>query len=56
MRILRLLARESRGATAIEFALVAALIAVAALVAMRGLGSSIDNTFSNIQGAVAANG
>ena len=41
--------RDSRGATAIEYGLIAALIAVAAIVAMKGLGNSLKNTFNNVQ-------
>lgn len=39
--------RDSRGATAIEYGLIAALIAVAAIAAMQGLGSSLAKTFNN---------
>jgi len=41
------LLRNSRGATAIEYGLIAALIAVAAIAAMQGLGSSLNKTFNN---------
>jgi pilus assembly protein Flp/PilA len=41
------LLRNSRGATAIEYGLIAALIAVAAIAAMQGLGSSLVKTFNN---------
>ena len=41
--------RDSKGATAIEYGLIAALIAVAAIVAMKGLGNSLKNTFNNVQ-------
>ena len=41
------LLRNSRGATAIEYGLIAALIAVAATAAMQGLGSSLNKTFNN---------
>ncbi|MBV9841437.1 MAG: Flp family type IVb pilin [Sphingomonadaceae bacterium] len=40
--------RDSRGATAIEYGLIAALIAVAAIVAMKGLGNGLKNTFNNV--------
>ncbi len=45
--LLRLL-RENRGATAIEYGLIAALIAVAAITAIRGLGNGLKNTFNNV--------
>ncbi len=40
--------RNTRGATAIEYGLIAALIAVAAIAAMQGLGTSLNKTFNNV--------
>jgi pilus assembly protein Flp/PilA len=40
--------RDTKGATAIEYGLIAALIAVAAIGAMTGLGSTLNKTFSNV--------
>jgi pilus assembly protein Flp/PilA len=40
--------RNSRGATAIEYGLIAALIAVAAIVAMQSVGSKLGTTFNNV--------
>jgi len=40
--------RDQKGATAIEYGLIAALIAVAAIVAMQGVGTSLNSTFSNV--------
>jgi pilus assembly protein Flp/PilA len=40
--------RDTRAATAIEYGLIAALIAVAAIVAMQGLGNSLKKTFINV--------
>jgi pilus assembly protein Flp/PilA len=40
--------RDNKGATAIEYGLIAALIAVAAIGAMTGLGSSLNKTFSSV--------
>lgn len=45
--IIRLI-RHSRGATAIEYGLIAALIAVAAITAMTQLGSKLSKTFNNV--------
>ncbi len=42
------LMNDSEGATAIEYGLIAALIAVAAIGAMRGIGTKLDSTFTNI--------
>ena len=47
MKFLMLL-RDSRAATAIEYGLIAALIAVAAIAAMQGLGNSLKKTFGNV--------
>jgi pilus assembly protein Flp/PilA len=46
MTFIHKIVRNKRAATAIEYGLIAALIAVAAIAAMRGLGSSIKNTFN----------
>ena len=48
MKLLRKLIRNDKGATAIEYGLIAALIAVAAIAAMQGLGSSLKTTFNNV--------
>jgi len=42
------LIRESKGATAIEYGLIAALIAVAAIAAMQGVGTKLGTTFNNV--------
>ncbi|MDG2532197.1 Flp family type IVb pilin [Sphingomonas sp. HITSZ_GF] len=44
--------RDSRGATAIEYGLIAALIAVAAIVAMQGLGNTLKKTFTNVSSSM----
>jgi pilus assembly protein Flp/PilA len=41
--------KNNKAATAIEYGLIAALIAVAAITAMRGLGTKLNNTFTNVQ-------
>jgi len=48
MKFFKKLAANSRGATAIEYGLIAALIAVAAIGAMSTLGTKLTNTFSNV--------
>lgn len=40
--------RDEEGATAIEYGLIAALIAVAAIVGMRALGKGLDDIFKDI--------
>ncbi|NYD90110.1 Flp family type IVb pilin [Sphingomonas melonis] len=48
MLAIRKFIKNSKGATAIEYGLIAALIAVAAIAAMRGLGTQLTSTFSNV--------
>ncbi len=48
MRTLFRLSRDQRGATAIEYGLIAALIAVAAITAMSALGTQLTTTFNNV--------
>ena len=45
---LRSLAKSRAGATAIEYALIAALIGVVLLAAIQGLGSSVGKLFNSI--------
>ncbi|MGB3711498.1 MAG: Flp family type IVb pilin [Erythrobacter sp.] len=47
------LARDEQGATAIEYGLIAALIAVAAITAMTQLGENLDGTFNNVSTEIA---
>ncbi|AXB76348.1 MULTISPECIES: Flp family type IVb pilin [unclassified Novosphingobium] len=46
MKFLAKLRRNEKGATAIEYGLIAALIAVAAIAAMQGMGSQLMSTFN----------
>lgn len=46
------LIKNEKGATAIEYGLIAALIAVAAIGAMSGIGNSLNNTFGNVSNAL----
>ncbi|MDZ4273233.1 MAG: Flp family type IVb pilin [Erythrobacter sp.] len=48
MTFFKNLVRDEQGATAIEYGLIAALIAVAAITAMTALGDSLDTTFTNV--------
>jgi pilus assembly protein Flp/PilA len=48
MQKIRNFVKNSKGATAIEYGLIAALIAVAAIAAMQGLGNQLNTTFSNV--------
>ncbi len=53
MRIFRIL-RDNRAATAIEYGLIAALIAVAAIAAMKGLGNQLTTTFNKVNTAMGS--
>jgi pilus assembly protein Flp/PilA len=48
MNILSRMLRDKKGATAIEYGLIAALIAVAAITAMQGLGTQLNTTLSGV--------
>ncbi|WP_336986675.1 Flp family type IVb pilin [Altererythrobacter aquiaggeris] len=53
MKFLNKLIRDEDGATAIEYGLIAALIAVAAIGAMGGLGNQLSSTFGTISTKMA---
>ena len=44
--------RDESGATAIEYGLIAALIAVAAIGAMQGIGNKLNTTFNNVSNSL----
>ncbi|QEM68885.1 Flp family type IVb pilin [Geobacter sp. FeAm09] len=45
--------KSERGQTLVEYALIIVLIALAAIVAMRYLGTAVSNTYSNATSALA---
>ena len=49
MTIFKTLVGDQQGATAIEYGLIAALIAVAAITAMTNVGSTLSGTFGNVR-------
>ena len=51
--ILRKMFKDERGATAIEYGLIAALIAVAAITAMQGLGTQLNSTLTEVKTKMA---
>jgi pilus assembly protein Flp/PilA len=53
MKFINKLFRDEAGATAIEYGLIAALIAVAAIGALSNLGTELQTTFNSAQGAMA---
>ena len=54
MKFINKLIRDEAGATAIEYGLIAALIAVAAITAMQGLGNELKTTFNTTSSAMGA--
>lgn len=56
MKLIRNLRKDIRGATAIEYGLIAALIAVAAITAMSSLGGQLSKTFNNVSTVMKASG
>jgi pilus assembly protein Flp/PilA len=57
MKFFKNLLRDEAGATAIEYGLIAALIAVAAITALTSLGHNLSNTFTQVSSSLSgANG
>jgi pilus assembly protein Flp/PilA len=54
MTFFKNLVRDEQGATAIEYGLIAALIAVAAITAMTSLGGTLSATFANVDTKMSA--
>lgn len=50
MKSIRKMLKNDKGATAIEYGLIAALIAVAAIGAMSSLGTKLGTTFNGVSG------
>ena len=48
MKFIKKIFENENGATAIEYGLIASLIAVAAITAMSGLGTKLGTTFTNV--------
>lgn len=53
MQKIRTFLKNSKGATAIEYGLIAALIAVAAIAAMGTLGNQLSKTFGNVSSTMS---
>jgi pilus assembly protein Flp/PilA len=56
MKFLRTIRKNEEGATAIEYGLIAALIAVAAITALTSLGTKLAGTFTTVSGSLPAAG
>ena len=50
----RRLLKDAKGATAIEYAMIATLIAVAAITAMNGLGNQVNSTLTGVKTKMAS--
>lgn len=53
MKFINTLFRDKTGATAIEYGLIAALIAVAAIAAMQGIGGQLSATFNSTSSSMS---
>ncbi len=53
LSIFRHLMKNEQGATAIEYTLIASLIAVAAITAMKTVGGKVTNVLSNVANAMS---
>ncbi len=51
-KFLKLIKNDDKGATAIEYGLIAALIAVAIITAVTSVGTKLSGTFNNVSNAV----
>ena len=51
-RVARALRRDERGVTALEYGLIAALIAVVIIAAVSFLGTSVSTAFNNVANAI----
>ncbi|MEL0027490.1 MAG: Flp family type IVb pilin [Perlucidibaca sp.] len=52
--LLAKLRRDEKGATVIEYALIAALVAVVAIVGFRALGNQVNSTLTTINSSLQA--
>jgi pilus assembly protein Flp/PilA len=56
LSLIRRFRRNNEGATAIEYGLIAALIATAAIAAMTTIGQNLETTFKNVGDDIAKGG
>lgn len=54
-RLLRRLRKDDRGATAIEYGLIAAIISIAGVVSFISMGDSLNRIFDTISSAIDSN-
>ncbi|MDP1837083.1 MAG: Flp family type IVb pilin [Reyranella sp.] len=53
LSIFRRLMKDNQGATAVEYTLIASLIAVAAIASMRTVGDKISNVLGNVSNSLS---
>ena len=53
-KLMKRFVRDEKGVTALEYGLLAALIAAVIIVSVQGLGQTIDTTFSTIDTKMSA--
>jgi len=53
LRVIKNFVRNEQAATMIEYALIAALVSVAAVVILRALGTSISDVFTNVNSSMS---
>lgn len=56
MKFIKKFIRDTKAATAIEYGLIAALIAVAAITAMTNVGKSVEGTFDKVNEGLTSTG
>ena len=54
MKFIKKFVRNTKAATAIEYGLIAALIAVAGITAFQNVGTAVSNTFTKVSGNLNA--
>lgn len=55
LKFMKKFRRDEEGATAIEYGLIAALVAIALITALNGLGTSLDGMFTGVSETLDAN-
>ena len=55
-KFIKKIVKNEEGATAIEYGLIAALIAVAAIAALQSVGGSVSSTFNNVNNGLRSAG
>lgn len=53
LSVIRSFAKDDSGATAIEYGLIAALVSVAAIAALQGMGQSLSTMFQTVDSAMS---